>query len=181
MLHPYDIYTYIYAERVVHIVQERIKKLAKQSIHDRPDSPSYCNIACIPSNFMKHHVSYFYRGQLEKLFLLFPDPHFKRSNYRRRIVNASFLAYYAYILKPPHALLYTITDVYDLHIWMTSALDEHPLFQRLSHDELMDSNDVCYQLIQTATEEGQKVTRIHGKKYPAVYRRIEPSSSGSNS
>jgi hypothetical protein len=40
---------------------------------------------------MKAGANWFRRGQLEKMFILFPDPHFKRSNFRRRIVNPNFL------------------------------------------------------------------------------------------
>jgi tRNA G46 methylase TrmB len=42
-------------------------------------------------NRMKSGANWFRRGQLEKMFILFPDPHFKRSNFRRRIVNPNFL------------------------------------------------------------------------------------------
>jgi hypothetical protein len=46
--------------------------------------------------------------QLTKLFFLFPDPHFKVANYRRRIITVTLLAEYAYILAEG-AILYTIT------------------------------------------------------------------------
>ena len=38
---------------------------------------------------------------------------------------------------------------------------------------LLLSSDVCAHLIQTATEESKKVDAAGGKKYLAVYRRIE--------
>ena len=33
--------------------------------------------------------------------------------------------------------MYTITDVKDLHEWMVMHLEQHPLFQRLTQDELV--------------------------------------------
>ncbi len=44
------------------------------------------------------------------------DPHFKASNHRRRIIQRTLLAEYAYLLRPG-GLLYTITDVEDLGNW----------------------------------------------------------------
>ena len=34
-------------------------------------------------------------------------------------------------------LLYTITDVKDLHEWMVEHISEHPLFERVSQQELV--------------------------------------------
>ena len=46
------------------------------------------------------------------------------------------LAEFAYIIREG-GLLYTITDVHDLHLWMVKHLDEHPLFERLTDQELV--------------------------------------------
>ena len=54
-----------------------------------------------------------------QMFFLFPDPHFKKSNFRRRVINQNFLASYAYCLREG-GLAYTITDVKDLHEWMVN-------------------------------------------------------------
>ena len=66
--------------------------------------------------------------------------------------------------------LYTMTDVEDLHRWMVAKLDAFPLFRRFSEAELAD--DPCFALIFESTEEGQKVTRNAGQKFPAVYVRL---------
>jgi len=47
-------------------------------------------------------------GQLEKIFVCFPDPHFKAKNHRRRIVSANMLGEYALVLYPG-GRLYMIT------------------------------------------------------------------------
>jgi tRNA G46 methylase TrmB len=74
--------------------------------------------------------------QLEKMFFLFPDPHFKEKNHRRRIISTALLAEYAYVMAIG-GILYTITDVQELGEWMKSTLDSHPLFEPLTADELV--------------------------------------------
>jgi tRNA (guanine-N7-)-methyltransferase len=60
---------------------------------------------------------------------------------------------------PPNTqgLIYTITDVVALHLWMVEALEHHPLFERVSEEELA-ADPVVPKLYQS-TEEGQKVYR----------------------
>lgn len=78
---------------------------------------------------------------------MFPDPHFKKGNHRRRIIRFPYfyfpyfsspqlLAEYAYALAVG-GMAYTVTDVEDLHIWMTKHFTEHPLFERVSDKELV--------------------------------------------
>lgn len=135
---------------------------------------TYQNISCVKVNFMKYAPNYFRKGQLEKIFFLFADPHFKKANFRRRVIGTNFLAIYAYILQVG-GMLYTITDVLDLHQWQVEHLDKHPLFERIPDADLQ--TDPCFLAMHSATQEGQKVTRQHGSKYPAVYRRIEPKQA----
>jgi tRNA (guanine-N7-)-methyltransferase len=129
----------------------------------------YQNIAVMRMNAMKYLPNFLAQGQLSKIFFLFPDPHFKRKKHKARIITQQLLGEYAYVLKKG-GILYTCTDVLDLHLWMVKHLDEHPLFEKLTQAE-MDSDPVVT-LIMQSTEEGQKVARNQGDKYPAVYRRI---------
>eukprot|EP00462_Mataza_sp_D1_P019008 CAMPEP_0175133396 /NCGR_PEP_ID=MMETSP0087-20121206/7618_1 /TAXON_ID=136419 /ORGANISM="Unknown Unknown, Strain D1" /LENGTH=297 /DNA_ID=CAMNT_0016415879 /DNA_START=715 /DNA_END=1608 /DNA_ORIENTATION=+ len=159
---------------VVNAVEERIQKLrddAEADNSEKKETTNYQNVSVLRINIMKHAPCVFNQGQLEKMFFLFPDPHFKRSNFRRRVINPNFLAVYAYILKVG-GILYTITDVEDLHKWMAKHLDEHPLFERLTEEEM--AADPCVEAIKCSSEEGKKVSRHQGNKYPAIYRRIDP-------
>ncbi|CAN8028266.1 unnamed protein product [Ixodes persulcatus] len=110
--------------------------------------------------------------QLSKMFFLFPDPHFKKQKHKWRIISRQLLAEYAYVLRI-QGLLYTITDVKELHEWMVSHLDEHPLFERVSDEDLKE--DVVVEKLYESTEEGKKVTRNSGEKFLAVFRRVEDS------
>ncbi|KAH8932231.1 hypothetical protein BDL97_19G060900 [Sphagnum fallax] len=150
-------------DKVTEYVKERILALREQY------KGQYENITVLRTNAMKYLPNYFEKGQLEKMFFLFPDPHFKEKNHRRRIISTALLAEYAYVMAIG-GILYTITDVQELGEWMKSTLDSHPLFEPLTADEL--EKDVCVELLSTATEEGQKVERNQGTTYRAIYRRI---------
>jgi tRNA (guanine-N7-)-methyltransferase len=68
------------------------------------------------------------------MFFLYPDPHFKKSKYKWRIINQQLLADYAYTLQVD-GRVYTVTDVEDLHLWMVKHFEEFPLFRRLREEE----------------------------------------------
>uniref|UniRef100_A0A2P2HWG0 tRNA (guanine-N(7)-)-methyltransferase n=1 Tax=Hirondellea gigas TaxID=1518452 RepID=A0A2P2HWG0_9CRUS len=129
----------------------------------------YQNIACIRTNAMKYLPNFFTKGQLSKLFFLFPDPHFKKAKHKWRIINQTLLAEYAYVLRD-EGIVYTVTDVLDLHVWMREHFTDHPLFAALTQEEL--DADPVVSLLYESTEEGQKVTRNEGNKYLAVFRRL---------
>jgi tRNA (guanine-N7-)-methyltransferase len=117
---------------------------------------------------MKFLPNYFKRSQLGKIFLCFPDPHFKARKHKARIVSSTLTAEYAYVLKPG-AVVYTITDVEDLHNWMKERFGGCSLFERLSEEEV--EADECVEVMREETEEGKKVTRNGGVKYVACFRR----------
>ncbi|KAH7935908.1 hypothetical protein HPB52_014961 [Rhipicephalus sanguineus] len=161
--------------KVSDYVQDRIKALRAQH------PGQYRNVACIRTNAMKHLPNFFRKGQLTKMFFLFPDPHFKKQKHKWRIISRQLLAEYAYVLRV-QGLLYTITDVKELHDWMVSHLAEHPLFERVPEEDL--KTDVVVEKLYESTEEGKKVTRNSGEKFLAVFRRIEDpyvESSGQES
>uniref|UniRef100_A0A8C3UQ27 tRNA (guanine-N(7)-)-methyltransferase n=1 Tax=Catharus ustulatus TaxID=91951 RepID=A0A8C3UQ27_CATUS len=56
------------------------------------------NVACVRGNAMKHLPHFFRRAQLSKLFFLFPDPHFKRTKHKWRIISPAMLAEYGFVL-----------------------------------------------------------------------------------
>jgi tRNA (guanine-N7-)-methyltransferase len=50
--------------------------------------------------------------------------------------STNLLAEYAYLLAPG-GILYTITDVEDLHNWHVEKCTSHPCFERIPDDELV--------------------------------------------
>ena len=149
--------------KVSDYVQDKIQALQE----NHPNQ--YTNIAVLRSNAMKYLPNLFHKGQLHKMFFLFPDPHFKKTKHKWRIINTSLLAEYAYVLEEG-GVVYTATDVEDLHQWMVEHLTAFPLFVPLSPEEL--SLDPIPPLLGQSTEEGKKVARAGGKIYTACFKRI---------
>lgn len=172
--------------KVSDYVMDRIKAL--RDLH----LGQYENIACLRTNAMKYLPNFFKKGQLSKMFFLYPDPHFKKAKHKWRIISTPLLTEYSYVLREG-GLIYTITDVKDLHEWMVKHLSEHPLYERVLGSELVchtriiaqrqnprysmffssfqDSDPIVEKLYESS-EEGQKVTRNHGDKFVAVFKRL---------
>jgi tRNA (guanine-N7-)-methyltransferase len=150
-------------DKVGEYVRERIKTLRSET------EDGFRNVACIRCNCQKDLPHYFKKHQLKKVFFLFPDPHFKAANHRRRIISTTLLDEYAYFMASG-GTLYTITDVEELGQWMKDHLDRHPLFERIPDEEL--ESDPAAKFLPSASEEAQKVARNCGKTFRAVYRRL---------
>lgn len=159
---------------VTTFVQEKIKAMRQQHISKQASNPdlsraeSYQNVACIRTNAMKFLPNFFRKAQLSKIFLCFPDPHFKARKHKARIVSATLTAEYAYVLKE-RGIVYTITDVEDLHLWMRGHFASCLLFEELTEEDLAE--DECVEVMKTETEEGKKVERNGGTKFVACFRR----------
>lgn len=99
-------------------------------------------------------------------------------------------------------LIYTITDVQDLHDWMVSHIEKHPLFERLTSEEevsfitckspiiyltvfcsfilvldfvslvCLQEQDPITPKLYKSSEEGAKVARNNGSHFLAIFRRI---------
>ncbi|XP_016948439.1 tRNA (guanine-N(7)-)-methyltransferase [Drosophila biarmipes] len=153
--------------KVSDYVVDRITALRSKSL--AAGASAYQNVACLRTNAMKYLPNYFAKGQLEKMFFLYPDPHFKRAKHKWRIINQALLSEYAYVLRKG-GLVYTMTDVEDLHKWIVAHMEEHPLYERLS-DEEAKSDPITPKLYQSS-EEGAKVVRNKGDHFLAIFRRL---------
>ena len=152
--------------KVTEFVQDRIKALRSQN----PGTNLYQNIACLRANSMKFLPNFFRKSQLLKIFLCFPDPHFKARKHKARIVSTTLNSEYAFVMRPG-GIVYTITDVEDLHNWMTKHFGTHPSFERVGEKE--QEEDLCVQTMRIETEEGKKVERNDGQKFVACYKRLK--------
>ena len=131
---------------------------------------SYQNAACLRTNCMRYLPNFFQKGQLQKIFFCFPDPHFKAKNHRRRIVSSILLSEYAHYLAPG-ARLYTVTDVEDLHNWHVEKCSAHPAFRRVDDAQAL-AEDPAVTAMLNETEESKKVARMGGRKHFAVFERL---------
>lgn len=133
-------------------------------------SPTYQNISVLRTNSMKFLPNFFTRSQLHSIFLCFPDPHFKTRKHKARIVSATLNSEYAFVLRPG-GIVYTITDVQDLHEWMVGHFDSHPSFERVGEAE--EQANELVEVMKRETEEGKKVERNKGLKFVALFRRVQ--------
>ena len=144
--------------KVVEYVRQRILALRAKG--------ECLNGQVIRSNAMKFLPNFFDKGQLEMMFFLFPDPHFKRKKHKARIITAQLLTEYAYFLAPG-GMLFVATDVKELFDYMTAVIDAHSMFEKAPDcpfPGLIES-------ITTSTEESMKVDRKGGDKFVAFYKR----------
>mmetsp|Transcript_48312 Transcript_48312/g.151879 ORF Transcript_48312/g.151879 Transcript_48312/m.151879 type:complete len:327 (-) Transcript_48312:111-1091(-) len=158
-------------EQVTNYVGQRIRALRRGA----DGAPSHHNVSVIRTNAMKFLPNYFRKGQLDKMFFCFPDPHFKRKNVRRRIISDGLLSIYAYVLAPG-GLLYHATDVEELHEWMDRCCREHPLFEVVPPEER--AGDPCIDAVCGETEEAKRVKnlgRFGHDVHLGVFRRIVPA------
>lgn len=133
---------------------------------------SFQNVSVARANCMKFLPNYFAKHSLTSIFFLFPDPHFKLRKHKARIISPTLLAEYAYVLRPG-GVVYTITDVEDLHVWMNSHLEAFPLFEVVEETALRaEGKGPILDAVYDGTEEGKKVERNGGRKYLACFRRI---------
>lgn len=165
--------------QVSQYVQDKIAALRVTAATTDPSSadvePSahYQNISIVRANAMKFLPNYFAKHSLTSLFFLFPDPHFKSRKHKARIISPTLLAEYAYALRPG-GIIYTITDVKDLHDWMKSHLEDFPLFKYIDEDALRsEGKGPIIDAVYTSTEEGKKVERNCGEKWLACFKQVE--------
>lgn len=154
--------------QVSQYVQDRIAALRVSST----DTKGFQNISVVRANAMKFLPNYFAKHSLSALFFLFPDPHFKSRKHKARIISPTLLAEYAYVLRPG-GVVYTITDVHDLHLWMFTHLNDFPLFEFVDEEILRaEGKGPILDVVYTSTEEGKKVERSGGGKWLACFRRV---------
>lgn len=167
--------------QVTQYVQDRIAALRATSTDPAKCTSSstapalYQNVSVVRANAMKFLPNFFSKHSLSALFFLFPDPHFKARKHKARIISPTLLAEYAYVLRAG-GIIYTITDVHDLHEWMKTHLEAFPLFESVTELELrQQGHGPILDAIYHSTEEGRKVERNGGEKWLACFRRKEVS------
>jgi tRNA (guanine-N7-)-methyltransferase len=156
-------------------IREKVSRFVKDKItamrHNEPGK--WENICCFRTNTMQYLQNFIAKAQLERIFVLFPDPHFKKKKIKWRIISIPLISQYAYFMKTG-GIFYTVTDVLDYHEWILENFSASKFFTKVDDEELKD--DPIFPEIFNSSEEGQKVTRNDGPKYHAIYRRTDIES-----
>lgn len=122
------------------------------------------NCSVIKTNALLFLPNYFQRGSLSKIFILFPDPHFKRRKRKGRIVCRQMAAVLRYLLKDD-GQVYVSTDVKELFDDMCRVFGESGLFSEQQpgcEDPLFD---MCYMDTDEAHRAGVKAGHTFGRIY----------------
>ena len=151
-------------DKVTNYVGEKIKVLRLNSEHKE-----YNNISVVKTNAMKLILNYFYKGQINKIFFCFADPHFKKYNHRKRIINKYLLNDYAYLLGDK-GRLYIITDVKELFDWEIFNIKQNGNFRELSKEEI--EKDIFVEFMKN-TNEGKKVQKENREMWYSVFEKVE--------
>ncbi|KMZ80391.1 tRNA (guanine-N(7)-)-methyltransferase [Plasmodium vivax India VII] len=151
-------------------IRDKITNYVGEKIHSYRKNypPHYKNISVVRTNAMKFLPNYIKKNQIEKLFFCFPDPHFKKQNWRRRTITIESLSLYYYLLKRD-GLIYFITDVYTLFLWVRFCFSKYPGFRLLSPEECQ--GDICVRLIHHSSEESKRVSKNKQAMYFCVARK----------
>ncbi|TBT99245.1 tRNA (guanine-N(7)-)-methyltransferase [Hamiltosporidium tvaerminnensis] len=126
------------------------------------------NLHAIYTNAMLFLPNYFGKEQVSKIFILFPDPHFKKKKRKARIICTQMLDQYAYILENK-GRLYLSTDVSELFESMVQCVQNHTLFRRLENEEF--ENDNLRTLIIKETDESKRAAVKTGKAFAAIFEK----------
>lgn len=151
-------------------IRDRVAEFCRARVVElRKEHAGYGNLAFERSNAMKFLPNYFTRGQLQKLFFCYPDPHFKRKKNRQRIVSSQLLAEYAFVLAEG-GIAYVVTDVPELFEWMVERFERHPLFRRRAPHE--HAADPVVPFVRDMTDEAQRVDKSDRGKQDASFERV---------
>ena len=81
------------------------------------------NLAAVFANMNSDLVALFQRGQVERFFVNFPDPWFKRAQHKRRVMDGRLGAELHDLLKPGGELFFQ-SDIFELALSAMEVLEQ---------------------------------------------------------
>jgi len=138
------------------------------------DTSAFSNIHVVKTNSMKFLPNYLPKTSIEKMFILFPDPHFKKKKHKARIISPFMLDIYHYVLKD-NGLLYISTDVEELFIYMVECIGSNPMFARVPQH--VEEKDSLFNVIVETTEESRKAEMKRSRKFRAIFQKRDLNSA----
>ncbi|EJW02657.1 tRNA (guanine-N(7)-)-methyltransferase [Edhazardia aedis USNM 41457] len=139
-------------------------KVAQYVIDKIKADPIIRNAVCFHTNGMVFLQNFFEKSSLEKIFILFPDPQFKKRKKKARILCTQTLDIFYYLLCDK-GRLYLSTDVEELGNYMETCVLDHKGFKKIE-------NDVLIEEITKGTDEslraGSKVLKCFGYVFEKI-------------
>lgn len=125
------------------------------------------NCSVIATNGLLFLVNYFKKDSLKKIFVLFPDPHFKKRKQKGRMICKQTMSIFKYLMAED-AKLYISTDVESLFKDMCEVIEDSGCFE-------MDTNtdDPLYTMCHKGTDEASRAGVKTGATFGKVYRVVK--------
>ncbi|KAI4292105.1 tRNA (guanine-N7-)-methyltransferase [Pancytospora philotis] len=142
-------------------IRDKVVEFVKQ----HSDAMDNCSV--IKTNALLFLPNYFCRGSLSKVFILFPDPHFKKRKQKGRVVCRQMMAVLRYLLRDD-GQVYISTDVEDLFRDMCAVFEDSGIFEEQRDTDGDALFDMCYRDTDEAHRAGVKSGHTFGRIYRPV-------------
>ncbi|KAM0686536.1 tRNA (guanine-N(7)-)-methyltransferase [Conglomerata obtusa] len=167
-------------KKVVNYVNDKIKaekSMLKNQIveneHKNNDNENvqtankynFDNIAAIHTNGMVFLQNFFCQNSLDKIFILFPDPHFKKKKKKARIVCKQMIDIYSYVLKM-QGKIYISSDVKELFDSMRECFENHP-------DFVVNNEDDLFSAITCVSDEATRAGVKTGCTFGIIFKKVK--------
>jgi tRNA (guanine-N7-)-methyltransferase len=139
-------------------IRDKVVEYVSQISEDLP------NCSVLKTNALLFLPNFFRPGSLKKIFVLFPDPHFKKRKQKGRIICKQMMQIFKYILEQD-GQLYISTDVSDLFKDMCEVIEGSGCFKEQAAPEDDPLFDLCYNGTDEAGRAGIKSGHTFGKIY----------------
>lgn len=153
----------IYSEE--NVLGLEIRQKVYEFVNKKTEEMDNCSV--IRTNALFFLPNYFKKNSLKKIFVLFPDPHFKKKKQKGRVICKQMMGVFKYLLQEDGEL-YISTDVKDLFTDMCQVIEESNFFKEDKNRE----DDVLFEMSYRGTDEAGRAGLKSGCTFGRVYKII---------
>lgn len=99
-------------------------------VNQQAQQQGLANLRAVHANINTDLFGLFPRGRLQRIFINFPDPWFKRTQHKRRLMTLELATQLAALLTPDGELLFQ-SDVFDLALDAMAVLEQEPALRNV--------------------------------------------------
>lgn len=125
------------------------------------------NCSVLQTNALLFLPNFFKPNSLEKIFVLFADPHFKKRKQKGRVICRQMMNIFKYLLKPS-GQVYISTDVTELFEDMCNVFETSGKFERDESSEKGELFEMSYKDTDEAHRAGVKSGHTYGRVYKVI-------------
>lgn len=136
------------------------------------------NVGLMNTNALLFLQNIVKKNSLNNIFILFPDPHFKKSKQKGRIICKQSIKIFVYLLKLD-GKLYISTDIKELYIYMkniilesNSFIENDQAYEKINDNIIYNNNDL-FELTYKGTDEASRAGVKTGEVYASIFSKIK--------